>query len=809
MKELHLLCNAHLDPVWQWQWQEGAAEAISTFRVAARFCEEYEGFVFNHNEALLYEWVEEYESELFEKIKELVSCGKWHIMGGWYLQPDCLMLSGESFIRQIEAGNKYFMEKFGVKAVTAINTDPFGHTRGLVQIMKKAGYENYIFMRPNDIIEERDFIWKGYDGSEIIGHNIVGGYNTFKGKITSKLEDAISNAYDADANLMLWGIGNHGGGPSEVDINLIEDFKKKHPELDIIHSWCENYFSKVDREKLRIFDESLVHCHVGCYTTMARIKQLHRRLENELIVCEKMLSMSAVEYDREELVKAEKALMFCQFHDVLPGSAIKAVEEDSVRLLNYGLEIVSKLSFKAFLKLCGGQPEGKSGEIPVLVYNPNPYPVETVVEVGFMLEDQNWNIDEVTVARVRDENGSYLPVQNEKEASSIRLDWSKKIAFNATLKPMSINRFDCEFEIEKGTGSRRIEECCESDTHFIVENESMTVAINKKTGLIDKYCVDNTEYLLPESGKILAYRDNEDPWGMTVDGFYDCIGEFTAVSDEEANCFNGYPDEVMPNVRVIENGPVRCKIQAVLKNEKSYAVVTYTIPKKGRYVDVKIKMNTNEPMRIYKLSFNTAFKKPQFVGQTAFGREKLVMQEKEAVYQKWCGMHSGTKGFSVINKGTYGGSAKENVMNISLLRTAICCAHPLEGRPTSYSDRNNDYIDMGEREFEFRLTSEMEYIDAEAEIYNQPVNALSFFPSGGKKSDKHSVRVENLKIILTRCKKIEGEKLMVRLFNSDEKEASTKIFIDNSEFFVSLSPFEFNTYVYDGTGFSQCPMFET
>ena len=167
MKELYLLCNAHLDPVWMWQREEGIAEAISTFRVAAQFCEEYDGFLFNHNESLLYEWVEEYEPALFERIKKLVKEGKWHIMGGWYIQPDCVMPSGESFLRQIQIGNKYFLKKFGVKSTTAVNVDPFGHTRGLVQILKKCGYDSYLFMRPYHFVTEQNFIWKGYDGSEV------------------------------------------------------------------------------------------------------------------------------------------------------------------------------------------------------------------------------------------------------------------------------------------------------------------------------------------------------------------------------------------------------------------------------------------------------------------------------------------------------------------------------------------------------------------------------------------------------------------------------------------------------------------
>ena len=149
MAEIHLVCNAHIDPVWQWEWEEGAASAVSTFRAAADFCEEFDDFVFCHNEALLYQWVEEYEPKLFKRIQKLVAAGKWHIMGGWYLQSDCNMPSGESIIRQMQIGRAYFREKFGVENTTAVSFDAFGHNRGLVQLLKKAGYDSYLFMRPS------------------------------------------------------------------------------------------------------------------------------------------------------------------------------------------------------------------------------------------------------------------------------------------------------------------------------------------------------------------------------------------------------------------------------------------------------------------------------------------------------------------------------------------------------------------------------------------------------------------------------------------------------------------------------------
>lgn len=148
MKRMYLLCNAHIDPMWQWEWTEGVGAAISTFRVAAALCEQYDAFVFNHNESLLYQWIEEYEPALFEQIRELVQKGRWHIMGGWFVQPDCNIPHGESIVRQISVGRRYFSEKFGAAPTTAINFDPFGHSRGIVQIMAQSGYDSYIICRP-------------------------------------------------------------------------------------------------------------------------------------------------------------------------------------------------------------------------------------------------------------------------------------------------------------------------------------------------------------------------------------------------------------------------------------------------------------------------------------------------------------------------------------------------------------------------------------------------------------------------------------------------------------------------------------
>lgn len=804
MKKIHLLCNAHLDPVWLWTKNEGIAEAISTFRIAAKFCEEYDNFIFNHNESVLYEWVEEHEPELFLKIQELVKKGKWRIMGGWYLQPDCVMPSGEGFIRQIETGNSYFKEKFGVKPTTAINFDPFGHTRGLVQILKKSGYDSYLFMRPHGVVgDNTDFIWEGFDGSEIIGHSMWGGYNSARGHIDEKIDRCLADAHDG-CNLMLWGVGNHGGGPSKIDLDKIEQYIKNHPEITIEHSYCENYFSQIDKSKLKRFDKSLVHCMVGCYTSMVRIKQNYRALENELCETEKMLAISGISYDNAQLKEAEKALLFSQFHDCLPGSMIKGGEEQILGLLNYGRELTSRLKAKAFFKLCAGQKKAIDGEIPVMVFNPHPYKIETDIQVEFQLADQNWNDNEVTLIKVRDEKGNHLPTQNEKESSSLNLDWRKRVVFTAELEPMCINRFDCELYVEN-LDKRPITPCEETDTHIVFSNSHMNVLINKTTGLIDKYEVNSKNILKENSGKILVYKDNEDPWGMTDDGFYDCIGEFSLMSKKEANCFSGYPDADYENVHITENGDVRAKIQATFKNRNSFAVVTYTLPKNSNYIDINIKTFSNDANSMYKLSFESALSEnAKFIGQTAFGKEEMIKEEKEVTYQKWCGLFEADKCFAVINNGTYGGSAKGNCLNITMLRTPVYSAHPIRDREITDNDRNHDHIDMGERDFCYRLTSDYENLETNAEIFNQPPYALSFFPSGSGEKNNTKISLNNKNIILSTYKKFDDKNNILRLFNSKEKEISVVLSIENNSFNLTFAPFELKAFIYDGDFIKEC-----
>ena len=789
MKKIHLLCNAHLDPVWLWQRNEGAAEAISTFRVAADFCEKYDGFIFNHNEALLYEWVEEYEPALFERIKRLVKEGKWVIMGGWYLQPDCVMTSGESLLSQINLGREYFKEKFGVVPTTAINFDPFGHSQGLVQILKRTGFENYVYMRPGKWKD--NFRWRGFDGSEIIAHKTFGGYNTLKGEALNKVKQFESENPD-DVSLLLWGIGNHGGGPSKIDLEAINGYMAE-TDTEMVHSSMDEYFKEIDKENLPVVEESLIPSMVGCYTSMVRIKQANRRLENKLNVTQKIMSYADMttdfSYDTEELNKAKKALAFCQFHDVLPGSSIKPVEDDCLATLSYGEEIADKLYARAFFKMCEGQKEAKAGEIPVMVFNPHPFPIDGEFEIGFMLENQNWNEGEQTLAVVYDSEGNALPTQNEKPDCTFNLDWIQKVSFKATIEPSSVSRFDCKLTVYK---AEELPEKTYGDDYITVENDRMTARISKATGLIDLYKVDGN-VLIENSGKLRMYNDNEDPWGMTVSSFNDLYKEFNLMSDEDANEFIGYADEKISNVRIIEDGVVRTKVQAIFECGRTVAVAEYTLPKFGTYIDVKLTVYSNTANKMIKYCFDTALKGTPW-GETAFGEQTLYSNGDESVFHKWCGIREGDKHLYIINNGTYGGCFTESEMRLSLLRTPVYSAHPINDRQIAPHDRMHSHIDMGERQFSFRITTE-DNIEREALIFNESPRLLSFFPSGDGDKKGKVIDIDNEYIVLSSVKKNDnGYTLTLHNFSDKEQNAVINIYPLHKEIPLHFGKYELKIF---------------
>lgn len=786
-KKLHLICNAHMDPVWLWEWEEGAAAAISTFRCAADFCEEFDGFVFNHNEAVLYRWVEEYEPALFRRIQRLVREKRWHIMGGWVLQPDCNMPSGESFVRQILDGKRYFREKLGVEPTTAINLDPFGHTQGLVQILAKSGYDSYLFCRPDQSdcpLPDSDFVWVGCDGSEVMASRVIGWYNSGLGKAREKIEKRMKDPPFKDNIILLWGVGDHGGGASRGDLKDIARLIKQTKDFEIVHSTPEAYFGELAKKRAGLprHDKDLNPWGVGCYTSQVRIKQRHRRLENELYATEKMATVAAANgllaYPREELAEAQRDLTFGEFHDILPGSSIQPVEEAALRLMDHGLELLSRVKARAFFSLAAGQAVAKDGEIPILVYNPHPYPVRTLVECEFQLADPNW--EEVHTLAVAHQDGRPLPSQLEKELSSLNLDWRKRIVFEAELRPSQMNRFDCRLKLVKKRPRPALKE---RSGKIRFKTADIEVLINAKTGLMDRYRVRGVDCLARDAFLPLVIADNEDPWGMLVRSYRKAAGRFRLMPRNEGTQFSGVTQRPVPSVRVIEDGAVRSVIEVVLAYGDSFICQQYKLPKCGTEIEVETRVHWNEKNRMLKLSVPTLDGDSRYVGQVAYGVGELPANGDEAVAQKWVAVVSkkDRTALTCINEGVYGSDFANGELRLSLLRSPAYSGHPIKGRTVVPQDRYLPRIDQGERVFRFWLNSgpvraRLDGVDREALARNERPFALSFFPPGTGKRPKVGLVLGDDVVQVTAIKRAEdNDDLIVRLFEPTGRPRTTTL----------------------------------
>ena len=795
----HLICNAHIDPIWQWDWPEGVSATLSTFYSAVRLCNKFD-YIFCHNEVTVYKFVEEYAPELFEKIKELVKAGKWHIMGGWYLQPDCNMPSGESFVRQIRVGQRYFKEKFGVVPTTAINFDPFGHTVGLVQIIKKCGQDSYLFMRPEPTrlkLPSDQFKWRGLDGSEIKVTRVLGGYGTRLGHSVERIKER-AEAQDCPVGVVLWGVGNHGGGPSFKDITDIENELLSDTTFEYIHSTPERFFAKI--QPTEVFERSLRISNPGCYTSMYRIKKLHAQLEAEIAVAEKISTVAYMrglltEYPEEQIRIAVEDLLNAEFHDILPGSSVQSGEDAGQRLLNHGLLEAQRATIKAYYALAASQEPAKDGEYPIVVFNPHPYELDANVECEFMLADQNWSEENVSRIILKDADGKAVACQVVKEDSNLNLDWRKRIVFPAHLRPLDLTRYSVFVEFAEAQ-TKTIENT------FTFDNGRKHVEIDERTGLLRSYKI-NGEELIKDGFGLCAFDDNSDPWGMGDDQL------LRVGTNERAFIPTVKPSGVfegMKGVQVIENGEVYLGIEAFFECDETRARILYKIYKNNDDIDIDVDLYMGNIDRIIKLKLPFA-KRGELIGQTAFGTEKLFTDARENVAHRFVALDFADSCITLLNKGVYGSHFENGSLYTSLARGVTYCAHPIKERELLPKDRFTKKIDQGENRYSFRLTyTKRKTLERKAAEFNEMPYALNIFPIP---TERDNIKDFNVKlggdiISMPTVKKMDGDKKIIfRLLNNTPDNVESFIEINGARFEISFGKYEVKTVVYDDGALSE------
>ena len=335
---LYMVGNAHIDPVWLWQWQEGLQEVRATFSSALERMDEYDDFVFTADSVAYLEWVERVDPELFARITGPRKTGPFRRRGRLVdrtgLQPPTRgILRPPSPVRAA-----FPRDRFGAVATVGCNVDPFGHAATLPQLLSKAGLETYIFLRPQPkekTLPGEVFWWVAADGSRVLAYRIPYAYCSPGEDLGTFLEHVIRQSPLRPSELMVfYGVGNHGGGPTRANLDSIKRLNAANNGLELRLSAPGDYFVAVAaREDIPTYVGDLQHHAVGCYSAHSGVKRWNRRAEHLLMSAERWSAVAAAlggpAYPAQALTEAWKLVLFNQFHDTLAGTTISPAYDDA------------------------------------------------------------------------------------------------------------------------------------------------------------------------------------------------------------------------------------------------------------------------------------------------------------------------------------------------------------------------------------------------------------------------------------------------------------------------------------------------
>ncbi|WP_342750922.1 hypothetical protein OH491_06760 [Termitidicoccus mucosus] len=286
MTRFHIITNAHLDPVWLWDWREGLNEGIATCRAVLDLMNEFPELKFTRGEASVYEHIERHAPETFARIREKIAEGRWEVAGGNYVQPDTNLPATEVLARQFRRGLGYFRRALGVRPVAAWAADSFGHSAGCPAIYAAAGMKYFAFWRPfasELALPGPAFWWEAAGGERVLSWRIqVGWYGSTRAEIPGRL-DAYreeSAQWGVENVMVPLGLGNHGGGPSRAQIEA--GWRGQNRDVEVVFSTLHGFFEALSAEaaRLPVFRGELNFTLRGCYASAASVKFAYRRAEN-------------------------------------------------------------------------------------------------------------------------------------------------------------------------------------------------------------------------------------------------------------------------------------------------------------------------------------------------------------------------------------------------------------------------------------------------------------------------------------------------------------------------------------------------
>lgn len=774
MKKVHLIGNAHLDPVWLWRWQEGFMEIKATFRSALDRMNEFPHYIFTSACASYYMWIEKSDPKMFAEIQQRVKEGRWCIVGGMLIQPDCNMPSGESFARHMLISQRYFKEKFGVIAKTGYNVDSFGHNGNLPMLLKNGGMDNYVFMRPDKNekeLAESLFVWESDDGSRVKTFRVPFYYNFVVKNF--HLFDEVRDL-DGDTDMMaFYGVGNHGGGPT------IELLTKMQNELgeDFVYSDPDKYFDAQNAEYLPTLHDDLQFHAKGCYSAYAKIKKDNRRCENALFAaeCYSVLSekLSGTAYPADNIKRAWLNVLFNQFHDIICGCSVKEAYDDAAYSHGEALAIAQRTANFAIQQITwnidtvgdntptvtklGAVPwiDANGLGTPFVVFNPLAYPVDAVVTVTNRPDE------------VRDADGNLLPIQQARASRTNGANDRFDRIFKASVPACGYKVYRLHYNVEASQDFENPFVCTDSS----VDNGVIKAVFDTKTGELASVFDKRTrrELLSGAASTFLVDETHCDTWAHGVK-------EFRDVTDA---CTEG-------SVKLLENGPVRATVRSVQKLASSTVTRDYSFTADSDVITVKTTVDFHEKHRMLKFSLPVNVKNGQALCEIPFGKIERPTDGTEQVCGKWFLMREGGSGLCVANDSKYSFDAKDNVLTLTVLRGAIFADH-FAGE---YRDEYCTYMEQGEHEFEYTIfpyKSVADTVRRAAELNVKPECISETFHKGSLPLEFSGISVDADNVCVTAIKAHEyGNGTVVRVYEVEGKDTEVNITLLGNSFKLEL-----------------------
>ncbi len=696
---VHMIGNAHIDPVWLWPVEEGRAEVLASYRTAIDLIARYEGYIFTSGGAITYTWVEQDDPALLADIQAAVRAGRWGLVNGWWLQPDCNIPAGESFARHALYGQATLQRLFGQRARVGYNVDSFGHSGTLPQLLQLGGLDTYVFFRPDPgekALPAGPFWWQSPDGSRVLTSRPPLHYGSPENAdMPARIAAAARDALAAGQAIVMcfYGVGNHGGGPTRRNVEAILEVARAGGPARPLFSTPERYFQAVRPlgADLPTIQDELQHHSRGCYSALSRIKRENRLAEHALLVAERWDALAGAwagaNGHQSALAQAWQSVLLGQFHDILAGTCIRDGYEAVWQGFAQAQATAEQVRAQALFQLAGRlEIPAQAGAQPVVVWNPSAWSRHEPVRLRLPLG--GWRYDGVgnrypSGVEVLDGTGQALPAQ----ITDVVFDHNTYIAEVDTLVAApALGATVLQARLIEGEPPAQ---AAPSPVASEIANDYWDLRLDAAAGiasLLDRR--SGRELLTRTIARPLVIDDPSDTWSHDVAAFRDVLGAFQAAEAP---------------VRT-QAGPVQQTLHQRLLWGQSTLDCWVTLYRNQPWIDLHYTVDWREQNKMLKLAFPFGLAEPRVTSSAPYGWIARAANGEEEPTQAWLDLSGRDaqepRGFTLLNDCKYGYDALDGELRLTILRSPIYAFHrPRQMMPGV----RYHYTDQGEQTWHCRL----------------------------------------------------------------------------------------------------------